>query len=831
VTSSMAPVRVSPEALHHAIDSAIDSIAPTWPLDRMIAVNPYWGRIHQPFEEAAAALSRLAGSPMTMPLHAYREAWQRGDITHADLQQALAEGSANLNAGQLIAALDVGHSASVPLPLLSDLLDRRRNLQREPAWCDTITHQVSQFCAAHFDRAQADWHPDRASRLYAGWRSSLAADYGIALLMGEAQIRARSKALSDCPRQQIHDSLTRLEIPEPDWTTFLQAVLMRVSGWAAWCAYLRWQARLEGGDDQTLVELLAIRLSWESLLDDGVRSANSLWSAWQADWRQRALTGGDASLQAGLVWQRAQEISYQRSLCDRLLATRTVDSAAAPAVQAAFCIDVRSEVLRRHLEAQSPSIQTLGFAGFFGLPISYAPLGTAARRPQLPGLLAPAMHITDSSGDAELDAEISRDRVSRLHGMLGWRSFQSVPLSTFTLVEALGLGYLGKLVKRTLPAGGQFSSDDSLGLNARQGSALRPTLDAATAGGISGQASIAADVVGAMGLGAEFARLVLLIGHGSQNRNNPHRASLDCGACCGQTGEVNARALAGLLNDPAVRRQLAEKGVDIPASTCFVAGLHNTTTDEILLYDLDRLPDSHAQDVELITAQLAAAGTLARRERAPTLGLSERRDDPRGLLLALRQRADDWAQTRPEWGLANNAAFVVAPRERTRGVDLQGRCFLHDYDYRKDSGGRLLELIMTAPMIVTNWINMQYYASTVDNRRYGSGNKTLHNVTGGGIGVFEGNGGDLRIGLPWQSLHDGERWLHTPVRLTVVIEAPREAIVNVIARHEMLQHLLDNRWLYLIRLDGELMEMYRQGDWQPWRASSATEEAGSAFVQ
>jgi hypothetical protein len=191
-------------------------------------------------------------------------------------------------------------------------------------------------------------------------------------------------------------------------------------------------------------------------------------------------------------------------------------------------------------------------------------------------------------------------------------------------------------------------------------------------------------------------------------------------------------------------------------------------------------------------------------------------DQPQPLLCALRQNADDWAQTRPEWGLANNAAFVIAPRKRTLGVNLQGRCFLHDYDPRRDEDGNLLEQIMTAPMIVTNWINMQYYASTVDNKRYGSGNKTLHNVVGGRIGVFEGNGGDLRIGLPWQSLNDGEHWQHTPLRLTVVIEAPREAIDRVIARHAMVRQLVHNRWLYLMRLDGNCMESYHDGHWHNW---------------
>ena len=66
----------------------------------------------------------------------------------------------------------------------------------------------------------------------------------------------------------------------------------------------------------------------------------------------------------------------------------------------------------------------------------------------------------------------------------------------------------------------------------------------------------------------------------------------------------------------------------------------------------------------------------------------------------LRRRARDWAQTRPEWGLAGNAAFIAAPRARTRAVDLEGRAFLHDYDWRQDQEGKVLELIMTAPMVV-----------------------------------------------------------------------------------------------------------------------------------
>ncbi|HZI03341.1 MAG TPA: putative inorganic carbon transporter subunit DabA, partial [Archangium sp.] len=153
--------------------------------------------------------------------------------------------------------------------------------------------------------------------------------------------------------------------------------------------------------------------------------------------------------------------------------------------------------------------------------------------------------------------------------------------------------------------------------------------------------------------------------------------------------------------------------------------------------------------------------------------------------------------------------------EHCRHMDLAGRSFLHEYRWEEDTDFAILELIMTAPMVVTHWINLQYYASTVDNVRYGSGNKVLHNVVGGNIGVFEGNGGDLRIGLPMQSLHDGSRWRHTPLRLSVFIEAPRPAIERVLEKHAHVRQLVENEWLYLFQLDAGRQEVlaWRQGSW------------------
>jgi len=124
---------------------------------------------------------------------------------------------------------------------------------------------------------------------------------------------------------------------------------------------------------------------------------------------------------------------------------------------------------------------------------------------------------------------------------------------------------------------------------------------------------------------------------------------------------------------------------------------------------------------------------------------------------------------------------------------------------------------MTAPMVVAHWINLQYFTSTTDNARFGSGNKLLHNVVGGHIGVFEDNGGDLRIGLARQSLHDVQRWLHLPLRLHVVIEAPQVMIDRVIEKHTVVRDLVEHGWRYLLRMNGHPCHLERRTAtvWQP----------------
>nr|B2UJ97.1 RecName: Full=Probable inorganic carbon transporter subunit DabA [Ralstonia pickettii 12J]C6BKZ1.1 RecName: Full=Probable inorganic carbon transporter subunit DabA [Ralstonia pickettii 12D] len=847
-THAMVPSAIPPEGsdaagpddtlmqqMQAACAQACRAIAPAWPLDRAIAVNPHWGRVDMPVRRVAARMAVLGGIQVFPTRRSQQQAWVAGRITPADLADALAQlpaaRAAGLTEAKCVEALR-RHELPPRLPLLIDVLDNDPQRHTRLSWRQAITHQVSQTCAAYFDVHQADWQPERADGLYGFWRDTLQHDHGIGLLMGLPDLGRRLDALPATPLDAEHWALNQLGLPQPVWADYLEAVLLTVNGWASWCAYLGWQAAQEGREDPHLRDLLAIRLAWGAIVQECRDDASTrmAFAALQAEWQQApsALAEAEAALLVDEVWQLALEAGYQRQLAHRLAGAGALPPVPQDIeVQAAFCIDVRSEPLRRALECVWPAVQTIGFAGFFGLPVAYTPLGTAARRPQLPGLLAPTMEVSDridaaqgpdGMPDPAAERAAERARRHRLGASAQVDGASRWPSAAFSYVEVAGVGYLGKLWRWLRPSTEARSRADLTGLPSRYRAVCRPHLHAES---VETKAALAARVLRAMGLAEHLAPLVLFVGHGSQTSNNAHAAALDCGACCGQTGEVNARSLALLLNEPPVRAALQAHGITVPEDTVFAAALHNTTTDEIEGFDLDRLPPAARARWDHLQSVLKHASDQVRRERAPSLGLDPRapHDD---LLTQLRRRANDGAQTRPEWGLAGNAAFVIAPRHRTQGVVLDGRSFLHDYDASRDHDGSVLELLMTAPMLVTHWINWQYHASMCDPVHLGSGNKLLHNVVGGSIGVFEGNGGDLRIGLSRQSLHDGQRWIHEPLRLTVLIDAPETAIERVVDKHPIVRQLVDNGWLHLWRFGPQDLQRYAAGQWRPLTSRHAT---------
>ena len=763
-------------SLDAAVDRACALIAPAWPLDRLIAVNPYWGFVNRDIERAAADLATLAGTTMTMPREWYRAHWRKGTFGPRHVSQAIAERGGAVSTEDVIRSLESPAPRPRRRPLLTDLADAVRSRQTVTAtsWTAFVTRHLSQACAAHFDEGQASFGPVRDGGLFGVWRRLAERDASPRLLLDFSGFGDAVASLPVSPRDVIDAACRSLELPAPMREDYFAALLMSVGGWAAACAFRRWEARLRGTDDDTIVHLLAARLVWEQLIAGRDETLRRAWSAARDAWAREAPDDREVAMRARRPeWtlQRSVEVAYQEELTAALRPPRDASPQAETAVKAVFCIDVRSEVLRRALESTGADLTTAGFAGFFGLGLAYEPLVGPAR-PQLPGLLAPALRVRDTGALAASAAEEGA-RAADLRGALA--SLARGAVSSLPFVEIAGIGALPALLT------------DSLGLRGATADAaqpeprwdLRPRLVEVEA---ERRAELAEGVLRGMSMTRSFPRLVAFIGHGASAANNPLLAGLHCGACGGQTGEINGRVLAALLNDASVREALAPRGIEIPSTTWFVPGLHDTTTDEVTLFDEDLVPATHRADLDAFRQRLGRAGDLARGERAPRLGVET--SDPAARTASMRARARDWSEVRPEWGLARNAALLVAPRTRTREVDLDGRAFLHDYVWEEDQGFRVLETIMTAPMVVTHWINMQYYASTVDNARYGSGNKVLHNVVGGRVGVFEGAGGDLRIGLPMQSLHDGRDWVHVPLRLSVFIEAPEEAIRSVLAtRH------------------------------------------------
>ncbi len=765
-------------ALLAYIERAAGRIGPAWPLDQAVAVNPLQGYEDQPFEEAVLAGAELFGG-RSLP----DSRWG---------QQALAEGRIDRDlapaVGQAEAAAESPASGS-----------------RRPH--SAVNRLVVKWLAAFLDRGEATWPmPQRELGFYRAWRR-------VARFDPEIPRRRELAALPDDPL----DALVTLMGPVAyrDRTAVLRAHLAALPGWAG---YIKWRAGNQHDPWQrahpvTLADYLAVRLALAERLGEATPPAYPR----------------PAHAETGLSWLYALEATYRRRLLAALATGRDAVQrlsapAAEPRAQLVFCIDVRSEVFRRHLEAVGP-YETLGFAGFFGVPMAHRGLVDARARPACPVLVDPEIEIPDVPAPGAADTchhhRAGHSFLQRAKKVLA--GLKSTPGASFPFVEAAGPVYGLAMVAQTLAPTSWHRLLAWLDARVRPAAPTRPGLDQARptgqqdATGMShaaqlyyGEASLRL-----MGLTQGFAETIVFCGHAAEAVNNPYLAGLHCGACAGRPGGPNAAVLAAILNRPEIRSDLAERGIAIPDTTVFLAGEHNTTTDAVTVSGPERVgAEAWPAAAEQLQSDLAIAGERARAERRghlPGIGEPER-------------RSKDWAQVRPEWGLAGNAAIIVGPRAATAHANLQGRTFLHSYDWRGDPDGALLTVILSAPVIVAQWINAQYFFSSLDPVIYGGGSKVTQTVVGA-LGVMQGNGSDLMTGLPVQSVRAAsDRLYHEPVRLTVVVYAPHEKVATALQASRVCSKLLENGWLKLLAIDpetGATAWRSRDGRWQPDEAAPA----------
>ncbi|MDI1254104.1 DUF2309 domain-containing protein [Thermomonas sp.] len=811
VLYSAASIAVS--GVRDAAERAANRIAPLWPLKDFVAVNPFLGFADTSFVEAGKTMRRAASASMTMPRAFYAQALASGRIADADLAAALARIPASHDGPhewpQDVAELKqiLAHGEPMHVQAMATAADVASHATGRD-WAGFAVARISTWAATHYDQGQAPWKPvTRALPAYASWRAEACIDR-TPQVMGLQGFHKIIEALPDDAESMIAEGARRLGLSADVLEAYFHRLLMSVAGWAGYARYQTWQCALQGGNDRSVLELLAVCLAWDVAVLEALAGHPAVVRGWVDARAELASSPADIDANSAInaVLQDAYEIAWQRTLIGALDRTASPVPPAAhmrASVQAAFCIDVRSEVFRRAFEAAGTDIETIGFAGFFGVAMDHVPLGQRQGSAQCPVLLAPRFTIRETVQGAPADAQagILQLRLVRRRVASAWRAFRTAAVSSFAFVETMGWTYAVKLAGDSLGVSRVVPHPATDGVDAAIRQRLAPDIAPSHVHGEAtgvlpeDRVALAESILRGMSLQRDFARLVLLVGHGATTVNNPHASGLDCGACGGHPGDANARVAAAVLNDAQVRDALAARGIAIPDDTVFVGCLHDTTTDVVTVFEQALLPASHAGDMQQTQQWLALAGRAARRERAALLHVDA--DKPLDAQLLARTR--DWSQVRPEWGLAGCAAFIAAPRGRTAALDLQGRAFLHSYDWRQDDGFGVLELIMTAPMVVASWINLQYYGSTVDNRVFGCGNKVLHNVVGT-LGVLEGNGGDLRSGLPWQSLHDGERLIHEPMRLSVVIHAPLAAIGAVIAKHASVRQLVDNGWLHLFAM-------------------------------
>ncbi|MBY0530322.1 MAG: DUF2309 domain-containing protein [Rhabdochlamydiaceae bacterium] len=655
---------------------------------------------------------------------------------------------------------------------------------------EKVNRHFIKWIQAFLDQGQATWKmPDKHLGFYRCWHLLAPYDH---LLITTDQDKNTLASFPKDPEDAIELGMKRLGIPNQDRVNYLRGQLFQLPGWAG---YVKWQTEWQSqpaGDPMDLVQFLAVRIVISCLVEKQMEGTTEIEKKPlnKPRWTKETIEHEEEAYKIDLIEKLRNEAKKES------FSFRKEN----PLGQLVFCIDVRSESFRKQLEAQG-CWETFGFAGFFGIPISLKQQGASEKYPSCPVLLKPRHDVQEISGDSIFLKSISKIK-SILIGLYKDLKYQFG--TPFALAEAIGpWSGIWMALKSWNPKTAYALEEFHEKKRTYNFCNLEESIP------LTDQIEYAQSALSMIGLTQDFAPIVIFSGHGARVQNNPHASTLNCGACGGNAGGPNARLIASILNSYPVRLALNKRGIRIPEATLFLGAEHDTTTDNMTLF-LDRTDISrHANLIQKLQEDLKKAQLANTSVRMSLFGSSK------GAKEALKKSVD-WSETRPEWGLAKNAAFVVGPRTLTENLDLKNRCFLHSYDWRSDSDGAVLETILTAPMVVAEWINTQYFFSVFNPVAFGSGSKITHNVVGK-MGVMQGNGSDLMHGLPLQSIYSNDREpYHIPMRLLTVVLAPKTRIDTIIEKHSNLQHLFLNQWIKLVAIDPSNLKSYQfieQGVW------------------
>lgn len=731
---------------------------------------------------------------------------------------------------------------------------------------DEIVHpMLIRLCGAYLDQGIAYWPmPFRELGLLRAARRLLLAK----LTVYPAGLEGLENVLKDHEERNleavevVHEVLECLDVPREEWGAVIQAKLLALPGWAGLIRMLEKEPALAPHERLpcSLMDFLALRLTLDAAAvinavkktamlkeTEGLASDSGAGQMAEAaeyfevcqliglhssDLRRMSAEHFDrlkgeikccGDLERRRIFQKAYERRHERQILIPLRKHRALPLLCPPgdrlAAQVFFCIDEREESIRRHLEEVDPQIETLGAAGFFGVAVNYCGLDDPHGVSLCPVVVKPQHAVMEQPVAEHAHLHEKRQSLRKTWARMAWSNFVSTRtlvrgwLSTATLgffsifplaVRVLSpLSYarlMKSLNKRFLPEPRTeltFMRDDEESRVAAEGLLKGFTIEE--------KVVRVAGVLGAAGLRKGMARLVVILGHGSTSLNNPYESAYCCGACGGYSGGPNARLFASMANHPAVRAGLRERGISVPDDTWFVGGYHDTCSDEIEFFDLDRMPEDHAGDLARVRSSLDRARSRSAHERTRRFELSPWFESPEQGLRHVRERSEHLGEPRPEYGHCTNAVAIVGRREITRGLFLDRRSFLVSYDASQDTNDQDLARLLGAVIPVCGGINLEYYFSTVDNMGYGSGTKLPHNISGL-MGVMNGYQGDILTGLPLQTVE-----IHEPVRILFVVETTPERLMPVIHANPELTEFVENRWIRLSTMDPEsgVIKVYR----------------------
>lgn len=823
-----------PFSLIKEIEQAAEVIAPIWPLTNFVAVNPLWDLRELGFHGAIRHVRQYLGIGGYLPESLADLAIKQSRLTSKDIDGATIE--ANVLAEQYQREIE-----PLEIVLPSQLIDHIHGTQLSTM----IEEEIAKWCASFLTASDKD----AENGFYNYWRRHVVIDPAARKIVGKKEHKSLG-AFGETPLIAITKALDDLKNPQELHIQLFRLTLTRLLGWAGHAKWRsQWADPSHPGPKLYLDSLLAVGLVYEAVVANALKATeitsvktNASCPTLTLEPKSKRATTKDNSRRSD--WEALSQLSpdrqsavilraYENHYRDELLtiieskseSESSRESSNEPPtsnVQAIFCIDVRSEGIRRQLEATeiAGEIETYGFAGFFGIPANFAPFGESTPIALSPVLLQPTIssyELPDQDNDSSLKRRMAISEVEKA----SYSAFETTrhgATSAYVLAEATGFAAGAIAIARTISPRG-YASIRSFARGQSSGPIQTHIEigDRAESFTIDEQVNMAENTLRAMGLIDNFAPIVLVCGHGSSTENNAFFSAFHCGACGGNRGANSARIFATILNTSDVRAGLTGRGIAIPDTTIFIAGEHDTSTDLVTLLDTHNATLTHKSEIESLKQALIQAGEKLAQERAKSLPGAP----ARGGAAHVARRASDWAQITPEWGLARNAAMIIGPRSTTMGLDLNRRTFLHSYNASIDPDGTLLTAILTAPMVVAHWINAQYYFSSVDAATFSAGDKVAHNVVGG-TGVILGAGGDLMVGLTRQSLFDQDMAYHEPMRLLTLVEAPIERIEQVIDANQILQQLFNGAWVHLVareNKDSRWMIRSTARQWYPWQNS------------